>query len=544
MKILMKLILIATYFMPIIVSANVPLKHSYYSGGILYQVAYSPNGKYLASTGFVSINSKWVIAIDVLDTSSNKTIKTILLKSRVDDLEFSPDSQYLSFLESSEFKIFDTDNWSPLKAFLPKEKFRQFTYNHEGNLFATANDKVIDVWDVEKKELLNTFYHQEEFLYTLDFSPNGNYIISSGSGRNYTIWDIKKNKLRKILGNVTSAEFSSNGKFLATFHSRSLKIYETNNWSLVHTLELTSEIQALAISPDNNFIALGVNNVVRLFDVQNSIKIDSFQIDFGHKTLFYILFNPDGTSITVNGNGGLKIWDFSFYNESVAKDVFSNIDKTDKKALIDFSDRFYGYFGVVDSSIKHLYTITKKQTIDDYLFFVEKYPIYSAATMAAEDIFKIVKTQNTISQYEWFIHKFSNFKIANEASINLSNILFEKAINENTLDSYNKFITSQPHSLHLVKAMVKSYNIEKESYTGWLKNDDDSSRTLLMKIIKLRLKLKELKEKDKEGLMIVINRMANLLINEFSNEDATLEFLQSSDANVFYHEIEYLKNNS
>lgn len=75
-------------------------------------------------------------------------------------------------------------------------EYRNLRWNKKGTKLATASD-ALRIWN-KKGKLLAESKSTEDYLWGIDWSPNGKYIITSSRKGVITIWDKKANKVRVL----------------------------------------------------------------------------------------------------------------------------------------------------------------------------------------------------------------------------------------------------------------------------------------------------------------------------------------------------------
>jgi len=105
-------------------------------------------------------------------------------------------------------------------------------------LFSASYDDTIKVWEQDDDDWIcvQTLKGHESTVWSLDFTPDGNFMISVGDDQNIKIWDISaKNYINDPILNVAtmkgyhdrcifSCSCSWDGQYLATVYLKSFKI--------------------------------------------------------------------------------------------------------------------------------------------------------------------------------------------------------------------------------------------------------------------------------------------------------------------------------
>ena len=76
-------------------------------------------------------------------------------------------------------------------------EYRNLRWNTKGTKLATASD-ALRIWN-KKGELLSESKSTDDYLWGIDWSPNGKYVVTSSRKGNIVIWDKKANKIKKLV---------------------------------------------------------------------------------------------------------------------------------------------------------------------------------------------------------------------------------------------------------------------------------------------------------------------------------------------------------
>jgi general transcriptional corepressor TUP1 len=136
------------------------------------------------------------------------------------------------------------------------------------------------IWDISKKRIVNVFDGHQQEIYSLDFSRDGQLIVSGSGDRTTRIWN------------------TADG---------SCKILPIDDEDSLTDAGVTS----VAISPNGRLVAAGsLDTTIRIWEVLTGTLVQKLQ---GHQDSVYsVVFTPDGRSL-VSGSldKTLKCWDVS-----------------------------------------------------------------------------------------------------------------------------------------------------------------------------------------------------------------------------------------
>ncbi|MBU1121702.1 MAG: WD40 repeat domain-containing protein [Candidatus Omnitrophota bacterium] len=239
-----------------------------------YAVAFSSDGKYLASGGADQFIKVW-------DIASKSLVKTIrAYTGTIDALQFSPDNSIL----------------------------------------ASANlDNLIELWEAKD----GGFYHvtsltgHQGSVYSVSFHPNNKYLVSSGKDKEIRIWPIGTKDTQKILEAhmhiVLDAKFSPKGGFLASGGADNI----ANLWRLDFKkgkLLLSDEpilyyihkgwVTRVGFSRDDKFFVTSSQfGDLRIWDL-STMKLIKLIPVFSSQPIFDFAFSNNGKYLAVAGKEG------------------------------------------------------------------------------------------------------------------------------------------------------------------------------------------------------------------------------------------------
>ena len=155
----------------------------------------------------------------------------------------------------------------------------------------------------------------------VDFSPDGQFLVTAGSDRTARVWDTRKWQVIRILrhrGPIHYVAFSHDGKRMVTVGlDQKIKVWETSNWQKVEELHLEHGMDgrflggyrggAVSLSHDFSRAAVFKGSIVEVWDLKEKKKIfaDDARVSakekgYGHAgwvgTWYYntVCLSPDG----------------------------------------------------------------------------------------------------------------------------------------------------------------------------------------------------------------------------------------------------------
>jgi WD40 repeat protein/tRNA A-37 threonylcarbamoyl transferase component Bud32 len=239
-------------------------------------VAYSPDGKWLASAGADGAVRIW----DALTGREARTLKGH--NHEVAAVAFSPDGRQLA---------------------------------------SASLDRTVKVWDAGTGRMVHDLTGHTLRVDTVAFSPNGTRLASAGFDRTIKVWDATTGQwvrdLTPLGHNVYSIAFYPDGTRLASACvDGTVSVWDTRTGQEIHKLEAhKNSVRSVAVSPDGKWLASGGGDqTVRLWDASSGQSVRTFK---GHASYIKsVAFSPDGTRLaSASLDGTVKVWELATDNE-------------------------------------------------------------------------------------------------------------------------------------------------------------------------------------------------------------------------------------
>ncbi|CAL6021698.1 Notchless [Hexamita inflata] len=148
-------------------------------------------------------------------------------------------------------------------------------------------------------------------IYALSVNKLGSMIIAAGD--NGKIYQFQSNgKLIRSFnahnGTISSLQFSPDGQnIISSSYDRTVKIWSTHNAKLLNTLNHEKSLFISTYSPDNELIASGGVDRILTIHTYEGIKLDEFQINSKVLTIDFYKTNQELACGT--GDGAVQLWD-------------------------------------------------------------------------------------------------------------------------------------------------------------------------------------------------------------------------------------------
>jgi WD40 repeat protein len=260
------------------------------------------------------VSSQWGVGAPAPPAGRPKEIASFQAhRFRVYDLAFSPEGRILASTgDRGNVKLWDTTDWKNLadiSSHLPdgprvRGIVRNVAFSPDGKIVACwGDDRKIRLWDVRTGHRVGTLDEVGLDSFPLAFSPSGETLLCGSS-----LIDLKTKESRLIVdrprGFLRTGSFDPKGKLLfATAggwtDSPCIRLWDTKTGQIYATCQgLTAECDNLAFSRDGKVIASTTrNHGLRIWDVATGRNKATFKDCPGRHCA--LVFNPDGSILAV-----------------------------------------------------------------------------------------------------------------------------------------------------------------------------------------------------------------------------------------------------
>ena len=282
--------------------------------GYINDIAYSPHGTRLAVATSIGV---WLY-----DTSTDTELHLLSEEpDYVQAIAFSPDGRTLASSGYSQtnsvIRFWDTDTGDILDTLDGyEEDISALSFSPDGTLLASSGgwpDFLIRLWSVATRQLQGTYSGHTDWISALSFSVDGEFLVSGSEDRTIRLWNARTGELNRRLDghrdDVNSLAFSSGGRMLASSSDDgTIRLWDVHTGRTLSILKgpakFPEAVNALAFSPDGTTLASSTAEQIWIWDISTQqIK----RILQGHTWYVTdIAFSPDGGTIASTG------WDWTF----------------------------------------------------------------------------------------------------------------------------------------------------------------------------------------------------------------------------------------
>ena len=245
--------------------------------GIVWDVAFSPNGQMLASVSSDKTAKIW-------DWRNKTLIKSLDFPGQAVSVSFSPDGQSLAVggvdepqgqIQNAAIWTYSVASWKPLLKLPEYLNVTAMAYSQDGRwLVGGGTSRNVKVWRASDGASVFTLNHAHQVskaaispdsstLATATCQTTVNDVCTEGG---VWVWNLLTGRLTQRLADfpdvVESVGFSADGSTLmAAARNGTLRFYNTSNYqSPIFDFTSPGGIGAMTVSPDGGFLATGGND--------------------------------------------------------------------------------------------------------------------------------------------------------------------------------------------------------------------------------------------------------------------------------------------
>jgi WD40 repeat protein len=190
-------------------------------------------------------------------------------------------------------------------------------YSQDGQWLASGGSgRTVELWNLKTGKCWRSLNEHMAGVRTLHFSPDSCLLATAGVDRTIRIWDVNTTDCIQVLigheGTVQSIAFAPDGRSIASGAADStLKIWNLSTGNCLNLVGHTVDVRTVAYSPDGKTLAsAGDDRLIRLWSASTG---QSQRILQEHTNAIYsIAYSPDGKTLASAGDDQvIRLWDSS-----------------------------------------------------------------------------------------------------------------------------------------------------------------------------------------------------------------------------------------
>ncbi len=299
--------------------------------GLVYQLAFSPDGKSIASESTDGTRKVW-------EAQTGEGLQSLEWRgwfqadSGISCGNFSPDGKHhVLGRYDGTLSVRELDIGRPTRTFKGHtRRVTRVTFSPDGKRIASVSSRSdkepdtarseVKVWDAATGQPISTFTGHAGVVTMLSFSPDGKWIASVSEDRMLMVWDVQTGQLKQAfqghLDQITSVVFSPDGNSIITGSAdRTVKVWYTDRKERTGTEKKpialkghTDWVYGLAFSADGkHIISSSADRTIRRWDLAEGEEPLSIE---GHTGgVNSVGLSPDGKRIVSGSNdSSVRVW--------------------------------------------------------------------------------------------------------------------------------------------------------------------------------------------------------------------------------------------
>lgn len=287
----------------------------------VYEVAFSPNGTYVASMAERGTIRVW---------DAKTWIELHVLKGTRSGLVFHPNGNLLMGANLETITLWDVRTGAEVRSIQAPSPVTQVAFSSDGERIVSGGseaDASVRIWDTHSGNLIRTLTGHEAAIRSVAFGPNGKRVVSAGK-KGLRVWNAYTGALQFRSGGANTVVFSPDGKRIAAGRqSGEIAVFDAENGSqLLSIKEHREAVYGITYSPAGDRISSASwDDTVRVWDANTGREILILE---GHQGFVEsVAFSPDGKRLVSGGRDKtVKVWDVNTNESRVFTDSTERIN--------------------------------------------------------------------------------------------------------------------------------------------------------------------------------------------------------------------------
>jgi WD40 repeat protein len=285
------------------------------NGAVINMIAFSPDGRYLASgddDGWIKI---WEVASGAVAyewlAGADQSVYAV---------QFSPDGRTLFTSGDDIAQLWDIATGAELLTLADKHggPLYNVRFAPDGRTLASGGGDYVIFWDIATGAELNRLTFEANNLVTaIAYAPDGRHLVSGSYDGVVRLWESASGALvHEMRGHsniIDAVVFTPDGRYiLSGAEDNSARLWDAATGDAVHLLAgHTDLVYSVAVSPNGRYLLTGSwDTTVRLWDAATGAEISRLGSHAG--AVLYVAVAPDGRALASTGlDGTIRLWDMA-----------------------------------------------------------------------------------------------------------------------------------------------------------------------------------------------------------------------------------------